>query len=159
MLQNYKEIFQDFSLSSRVWVYASNRALNSTESTFVQDEINEFVKQWATHGKELVAKGAVLFDRFIILAVDEEKVGASGCSIDSSVHFVKALGKELEVNFFDRLNLYIIKDHEIKQIHISEMANFAEWNLFDPMIANLEQLFNSWVVPVNESVLFPQEQG
>ena len=159
MLQNYKEIFQDFSLSSRVWVYASNRALNSTESTFVQDEINEFVKQWATHGKELIAKGAVLFDRFIILAVDEQKVGASGCSIDSSVHFVKALGKELEVNFFDRLNLYIIKDQEIKQIHISEMANFAEWNLFDPMIANLEQLVNSWVVPANESVLFPQEQG
>ncbi|MDP4865742.1 MAG: hypothetical protein NWQ27_01405 [Crocinitomicaceae bacterium] len=159
MLQNYKEIFQDFSLSSRVWVYASNRALNSTESTFVQDEINEFVKQWATHGKELIAKGAVLFDRFIILAVDEQKVGASGCSIDSSVHFVKALGKELEVNFFDRLNLYIIKDQEIKQIHISEMANFAEWNLFDPMIANLEQLLNSWIVPVNESVLFPQEQG
>lgn len=158
MLQNYKEIFQDFSLSSRVWVYASNRALNSTESTFVQDEINEFVKQWATHGKELIAKGAVLFDRFIILAVDEQKVGASGCSIDSSVHFVKALGKELEVNFFDRLNLYIIKDQEIKQIHISEMANFAEWNLFDPMIANLEQLLNSWIVPVNESVLFPQEQ-
>ena len=159
MLQNYKEIFQDFSLSSRVWVYASNRALNSTESTFVQDEINEFVKQWATHGKELVAKGAVLFDRFIILAVDEQKVGASGCSIDSSVHFVKALGKELEVNFFDRLNLYIIKDQEIKQIHISEMANFAEWNLFDPMIANLEQLVNSWIVPINESVLFPQQQG
>ena len=159
MLQNYKEIFQDFSLSSRVWVYASNRALNSTESTFVQDEINGFVKQWATHGKELVAKGAVLFDRFIILAVDEQKVGASGCSIDSSVHFVKALGKELEVNFFDRLNLYIIKDQEIKQIHISEMANFAEWNLFDPMIANLEQLVNSWIVPINESVLFPQQQG
>lgn len=159
MLQNYKEIFQDFSLSSRVWVYASNRALNSTESTFVQDEINEFVKQWATHGKELIAKGAVLFDRFIILAVDEQKVGASGCSIDSSVHFVKALGKELEVNFFDRLNLYIIKDQEIKQIHISEMANFAEWNLFDPMIANLEQLVNSWIVPINESVLFPQQQG
>jgi hypothetical protein len=159
MPQNYKEIFQDFGLSSRVWVYASNRALNSTESTFVQDEINEFVKQWATHGKELVAKGAVLFDRFIILAVDEKKVGASGCSIDSSVHFVKALGKELNVNFFDRLNLYIINDQEIKQIHISEMVNFAEWNLFDPMIANLEQLLNSWIVPVNESVLFPQEQG
>jgi|688.fasta_scaffold763959_2 predicted lactoylglutathione lyase len=159
MLQNYKEIFQDFSLSSRVWVYASNRALNSTESTYAQDEINEFVKQWATHGKELVAKGAVLFDRFIILTVDEQKVGASGCSIDSSVHFVKALGKELNVNFFDRLNLYIINDQEIKQIHISEMVNFADWNLFDPMIANLEQLINSWIVPVNESVLFPQEQG
>ena len=107
----------------------------------------------------MVAKGAVLFDRFIIFAVDEQKVGASGCSIDSSVHFVKALGKELEVNFFDRLNLYIIKDQEIKQIHISEMANFAEWNLFDPMTANLEQLVNSWIVPINESVLFPQEQG
>ena len=159
MLQNYKEIFQDFSLSSRVWVYASNRALNSTESTFVQDEINEFLKQWATHGKELIAKGAVLFDRFIILAVDEQKVGASGCSIDSSVHFVKALGKELEVNFFDRLNLYIIKDQEIKQIHISEMVNFADWNLFDPMIANLEQLVNYWVVPVKESVLYPQGQN
>jgi hypothetical protein len=159
MLQNYKEIFQDFSLSSRVWVYASNRALSSTESTFVQDEINEFVKQWATHGKELVAKGAVLFDRFIILAVDEQKVGASGCSIDSSVHFVKALGKELDVNFFDRLNLYIIKEQEIKQIHISEMVNFADWSLFDPMIANVEQLVTSWIVPVKESVLFPQGQN
>lgn len=159
MLQNYKETFQDFNLSSRVWVYASNRALNPTESAFVQDEINEFVKQWATHGKELVAKGAVLFDRFILLAVDEQKVGASGCSIDSSVHFVKALGKELDVNFFDRLNLYITKDQEIKRIHISDMANYPDWNLFDPMIANLEQLVNSWVVPVNESILFPQGQG
>ena len=159
MLQNYKEIFQDFNLSSRVWVYASNRALNSTESTFVQDEINEFVKQWATHGKELVAKGAVLFDRFIILAVDEQKVGASGCSIDSSVHFVKALGKELDVNFFDRLNVYVTKDNQIERIHLSELVNYADWNLFDPMIANLEQLFNSWIVPVNESVLFPQSQS
>ena len=159
MLQNYKEIFQDFNLSSRVWVYASNRALNSTESAFVQDEINEFVKQWATHGKELVAKGTVLFDRFILLAVDEQKVGASGCSIDSSVHFVKALGKELDVNFFDRLNVYVTKDNQIERIHLSELVNYADWNLFDPMIANLEQLFNSWIVPVNESVLFPQSQS
>jgi hypothetical protein len=158
MLQNYKEIFQDFNASSRLWVYASNRALNSTESAFVQDEINEFVKQWATHGKELVAKGAVLFDRFIILAVDEQKIGASGCSIDSSVHFVKALGKELDVNFFDRLNVYVTKDNQIERIHLSELANYGDWKLFDPMIANLEQLFNVWILPVNESVLFPQSQ-
>jgi len=154
MLQNYKELFQDFNESSRVWVYASNKALNATEIHFVQDEINNFVQQWATHGKELVAKGAVLFNRFIILAVDEQKVGASGCSIDSSVHFVKALGAELNVNFFDRLNVYITKDQQIERVHISDLSNHTDWNLFNPLIANLEQLNNAWIVPVKESVLY-----
>lgn len=154
MLQNYKEQFQGFNETSRVWVYASNRALAPTESAFVQDEINNFVQQWATHGKELSAKGAVLFDRFIVLAVDEEKNGASGCSIDSSVHFVKALGKELDINFFDRLNVYLSKDQQIQRVHISDLNSYADWNIFDPMIANLEQLTSSWIIPVKESVLY-----
>ena len=97
--------FDHFAPSSKVWVYQAERNLSSEEVAVADKAIEQFTEQWAAHSQELKAKGAILHQRFLVLMVDESQANASGCSIDSSVHFVQELGKHLSIDFFDRLNI------------------------------------------------------
>lgn len=156
MQQTYNHIFPELPGNSRVWIYSADRELSGTEKVYVKEKLKEFVDGWGAHGKELMAAADILFDRFIVLAVDEQKVRASGCSIDSSVRFIKELGGELSVDFFNRLKLYIVQDHQIKRIHISELSLHEKDLLFDPMIADLNDFRANWLIEVKESMLFKQ---
>ena len=55
----------------------------------------EFLNQWATHGTPLKTGFALPYDHFIVIGLDEAVQGASGCSIDASVHLIQALEKSL----------------------------------------------------------------
>lgn len=146
--------FPEFNANSKVWVYTSNRLLSSEEQTFIQKEIDIFTNNWAAHGSGLKADGIVEYDQFIVLSVDESNVQASGCSIDTSVKFIKAVGEELNVDFFDRLNLVLEKNGEFKRSHISELKESADWNVFNPMITDLKGLREDWKQPVSKSPFF-----
>ena len=65
---------------------------------------------------------------------------ASGCSIDSSVRFIKELGKELQVDFFNRLSVLIEKEGELKRIHFNQLDEYKNWNIFDTTITRLDQM-------------------
>ena len=146
--------FPEFNPESKVWVYTSNRILNSAEQQFVQKELDIFTNNWAAHGSGLKAQGLIEHDQFIVLAVDETMVGASGCSIDSSVKFIKAVGEELNVDFFDRLNLVLEKNGEFKRAHISDLKENSDWNVFNPMITDLKGLREDWKQEVTKSPFF-----
>ncbi len=146
--------FPEFHPESKVWIYTANRVLNQNEQVFIEKELNIFTKNWAAHGSGLKAEGIIEHNRFIVLAVDETTVGASGCSIDSSVKFIKAIGEELNIDFFDRLNLVIEKDGEFKRSHISDLKENADWNVFNPMITNLKGLREDWKQKVSKSPFF-----
>jgi hypothetical protein len=156
MLQNYNSLFPDFPGKSRVWIYSSNKPFDSTESNYVQEALDGFIQSWAAHGKGLHASGKLIEDRFIVIVADESTVSASGCSIDSSVRFIKQLQDQLNNNFFDRLQLTITNGDELKSIHISDLKDYPKWYLFDPMIADLETFRTSFLKPVSESALYEQ---
>jgi hypothetical protein len=80
---------KDLNPESKLWLYQTNRPLNSTEITWLNEQLEEFTKQWAAHGNQLKAAGEVLNPYFVALAVDLTHENASGCSIDSSVRFIK----------------------------------------------------------------------
>jgi hypothetical protein len=44
--------------------------------------------EWAAHGTSLVSSYQLKYNRFIILAVDQDVQSATGCSIDASVEFI-----------------------------------------------------------------------
>jgi hypothetical protein len=50
---------------------------------------SNFCIQWTAHGANLKAYGEVRHHRFIVMIVDETAAGASGCSIDKSIHFIR----------------------------------------------------------------------
>ena len=94
------------------------------------------------------ACSTVLLDRFIVIAADENQLAASGCSIDSCVRLVKALGQELGIDFFDRLNVYFVSENTVKRIPYHSMSELSGY-YFDPLIQTLGELRNSWPVRNN----------
>ena len=113
---------------SKVWVYQSNRILSEEEKKFIQINLNEFVQNWKSHGSPLEGSGIVYLDRFLILMVNY----ASGCSIDQSVHFIKSLGNEINVDFFDRMLItYLTKTGDLRTVHLSELEDLYQKNEID----------------------------
>lgn len=155
MLQNFNQLFPQLPDTSRVWLYFSDRPFDATESNYIQDALSDFTQnKWATHGTKLMASGSVLLNQLVVLAVDEEVMNASGCSIDSSVRLMKQLGTELKVDFFNRLFVLISKESEIKRVHFQDLNQYADWKLLNPMVSSLEEVRNRFLIDVKESNLF-----
>ena len=95
-------IFSNFQSSSRLWIYTASKEFNPEELKHIDTSISQFCSLWTAHDVKLKAGGALLFNRLLILVVDESQAGASGCSIDKSVNFVKQLGAELNCDFLIR---------------------------------------------------------
>jgi len=89
--------------TARVWIYQSNRPFSKEEVSQLNEKLEQFAVSWASHGLDLVATGEILHNRFVVLAVDQQQAGASGCSIDSSVRFIKELEATYDINLFDRM--------------------------------------------------------
>jgi hypothetical protein len=155
MLPNFNQLFPQLPDTSRVWLYVSDRPFDATESNYIQDALSDFTQnKWATHGTKLMASGSVLMNQLVVLAVDEEVMNASGCSIDSSVRLMKQLGAELKVDFFNRLFVLISKESEIKRVHFQDLNQYADWKLLNPMVSSLEEVRNRFLIDVKESNLF-----
>ena len=144
-------IFEKFTEESQVWIYGADRFLNTQEEIFIQNNIDSFISKWATHGTELVATGGILHHNFIVIVSDESNVRNSGCSIDSSVRFIKDLGRELNIDFFNRLSVLLEKEGIYKRVHFKDLSLYQDWNMFDPMVKNLKDLREKWEVLVGES--------
>ena len=155
MLPNFNQLFPQLPDTSRVWLYVSDRPFDATESNYIQDALSDFTQnKWATHGTKLMASGSVLMNQLVVLAVDEEVMNASGCSIDSSVRLMKQIGTELKVDFFNRLFVLISKESEIKRVHFQELQQYSDWKLLNPMVSSLEEVRNRFLIDVKESNLF-----
>lgn len=141
-------LFESFPENSRVWVYTANRFLTEQDKRFIQSNLNNFLSQWKTHGTELYADAAILHDSFVVITVNESKVPSSGCSVDSSVRFMKGLGKELNIDFFNRLSVIIKKNDELKRIHYNDISEYPEWKLFNPIVGTLSDLRENWLIPI-----------
>lgn len=152
--------FNDFAPSSKVWIYQAERNLSNEEVTVADKAIEQFTQQWAAHSQELKAKGAILHQRFLVLMVDESQANASGCSIDSSVHFVQELGKHLSIGFFDRLNIAYPIDETIATFALKDFKRlFLEGMLkdsvyiFNNTVTNKKDFDEKWLLPIKDSWL------
>lgn len=98
-------MYQPFDLlpdSSRIWLYASTRRFSAAEQLVIREALQDFCGGWATHGKEMPSSFEILHDQVLVLAVDESQLGASGCSIDSSVRALQSLEQVLGVDLVNQ---------------------------------------------------------
>lgn len=150
--------YQNLADHSRVWIYQSDRELSNQEVKEIEAYGRTFIQQWAAHGSDLQAAFKVKYNRFIVLTADESQVKASGCSIDSSVRFIKEIEKEYQLNLFDRLNITYKEDNEIKMLKMSafqEKLKNGELNLetrvFNNLVETKHDFENNWETTVRES--------
>jgi hypothetical protein len=144
--------------NARVWVYQSNRILSKVEVKVIENSGLHFINSWTAHGASLKASFDVLYNRFVVIAVDEAQALASGCSVDKSVHFVKDLEKQLNLNFFDRMQVAYRKGSEIAACSLSEFEKLAAQGfvnestiVFNNMVNNKTSFDTQWEVPLKKS--------
>ncbi len=92
-------------MDARLWVFVGDRSMSETEISWLNESLTQFVSSWQTHGKSLDAVGFVLLDTAIVIVANENAVKASGCSMDKINHFVKEAGSQLNIDFFQRMNV------------------------------------------------------
>ena len=146
--------FQELSNDSRLWVYQADRSFTEAECQNISLKLEEFVSGWAAHGASLKAGAMIVNNHFIVLSVDEKFESASGCSIDSSVKMIKAIGEQYSINFFNRLKLIVENDSEMKMIAFSDLGEYGDWNIYNTLVNTVEQFNNSFLIPVKESELY-----
>lgn len=148
----------EFSSHSRVWVYQSDRKLTDAETLQAQVLLDNFTTGWTAHNNQLLAKAEIRYNRFLILFVDESQAGASGCSIDKSVNFMKQLEQHFGINLFDRFNLAYRDGEEILSVPRHQFEDLlkagkinTETIVFNNLAQNLTELQTKWEVPFKES--------
>jgi hypothetical protein len=149
-----------FNLSeqSRVWIYQSTRSFSAQEITVLKSQLNAFTKEWTAHSKQLCAVGDVLYNQFIVLAVDENQAGASGCSIDKSVKFMQSIENQYDVQLFERMNFAWLEGETVKTAGSSDFKRLfteggisGETLVFDNLISSVGGLKTAWLKPLSQS--------
>lgn len=147
------------SPDSRVWVYVAARPLAAGEKQHAQQRLATFCQQWTAHNQQLKAAAEVWGDQFILLLVDETQAGASGCSIDKSVHMMEQLGQELGTDLFDRMRFgWVDESGTLHNNTRDEVADLRQKGHITPetlMVNSLVQskrdLQDKWLIPYGQS--------
>jgi len=153
-MTNYNNLDPD----SRVWIYQSNKEISRETAALIKSEIENFVSQWTAHNHALKAWGDLIENRFIVLMVDETQAGASGCSIDKSVAFVKYCAEKAALDFFDRFNFaYRVGGelHSADRFEFEALYKKGEINdstiVFNNLVQTKAEFEEKWQIPLAES--------
>ena len=143
---------------ARVWIYQSARELTEQEVSEMETLLDDFISNWSSHGAPLAAGSEIRYNRFLVLAVDEEQAKASGCSIDSSVHFIKNIEAHYGLDLFDRLNIAYKEDGAITSKKLFDFeTDLKDGKLnestivFNNLVADVRSYMDSWEVPLSAS--------
>ena len=144
--------------SARLWVYQSNRHLTDDEMEIITLKGEDFINNWTAHGAQLNAAFEVIYNRFIVIAVDEKQASASGCSIDKSVQLIKALEKQFDLDFFNRLQVVYRNENGLASCNLATFEKLAaegkvnkDTIVFNNMVTSKKQFDNEWEIALSES--------
>ncbi len=104
----------------RIIIYPASRPFTAKESKIITEKIFDFLGTWAAHGKPLSASFKIEKNQFIVIAVDEEKEAASGCSIDALSGVMRQLDQEFSLGLFDRMKASFVENGEIKTMKLQD---------------------------------------
>jgi len=148
----------NISENSRVWVYQSDRPFTIEEEQAIQKILNDFTTEWQAHGHALAALAEIYYHQFIVLSVDEQIAGATGCSIDKSVHLMKELESNFNINLFDRFRMAYRQGEGIINCSREEFEERIKKGIvdgqtlvFNNLISRRKELETSWNIPLAES--------
>ena len=150
--------FEELPLQSRVWVFQSNRIMTSSEQSSIDDAVKYFVQKWSTHGVHMLASHVLFHNCFVVIAADEQKQAASGCSIDSFTALFKVFGTQYNLSFFDRFSIahklgdeVVISDLDYFKQLIGDGRITPDTLVFNNLIEQKQDLSTKWELPLKES--------
>ncbi len=147
-------------MHTRIWIYAADRLLSDNEVSHIEKALQDFCAQWMSHGRQVHARGYVLYQRFVVLEADDTNHSISGCAIDRSVRFLEQLGKQLHVNLLNRDLVFfehngVIESAPLDQVRrwVREGKLVAETYVFNASLTRAVDLTQRFRVPLAQSFL------
>ena len=150
--------FEDLPEESRIWIYQSNRKFSDAEISEIETDLKAFLEGWAAHGTSLESSYQLKYNRFIILAVNQDVQAATGCSIDSSVVFIQELEKKYNVDLLDKMNVTFKQGEHIAHKPLLDFKKMVKDKsvtentiVFNNLINNVQEFNESWEVEAIDS--------
>ena len=143
--------FHTLPEQARIWVYASEKALTQNQQAYILNYISEHLKGWNAHKEPLTAGVTILENHFIVVALDESKNGASGCSIDTLQKTIQKIEKEFSISLMNRLNVFCKIEDEILCISSFKLGSVADKDtLFYDLTILTKSDLNTYLKPISE---------
>jgi len=136
--------FETLPDSARVWVYGADKPLDAQSEKTLLSAVDEFLGRWAAHGSPLHSARRWDDGRFLTIAVDSTREGASGCSIDGLYRTLKSL--PIGANIVTSGLVYYRDKNGIQAVTRDEFSNRAakgeitgDTEVFDLSVTNLNE--------------------
>ena len=150
--------FSRMPKKSRLWIFQSNRKFLKNELSEINTSIKIFLEKWISHGRDLTCSFQIKYDRFIILALDESSVAASGCSIDSCIQFIQSIEIKYKVDLLDKMNITFKQGEFFTYKTISEFKDLIKNKsvtkntiVFNNLVTDIKDFSKNWEVPAKKS--------
>ncbi|WP_298116985.1 ABC transporter ATPase [Flavobacterium sp.] len=150
--------FENLPQESRIWIYQSSRKFSDEEVADIEKDLLQFIENWSAHGTSLEASFTIRYNRFIVIAVNQEFHPATGCSIDASVGFIQNLEQKYSVDLLDKMNVAFKQGEFITYKTLLEFKKLAKDKsvsentiVFNNLVNTIEELNEGWEIPASES--------
>lgn len=151
--------FDEMKPEARIWIFQSTEFLEFEKVERISARLMNFLDSWKAHGHALNASFTIIYDRFIVVSLDEASYQATGCSIDKLVQHVQALEKELNISLLDRTQI-AYRDHNA-MIDTAHMMDFraalengdldANTVVFNNLVSTKQELESKWETTISNS--------
>lgn len=152
--------FSQLSDQAHIWIYQANRQLTNQEVETILQKSKTFLEAWNSHGRSLQCAAEVLYNRFLVLAVERSIQELSCCTVDSAIHFLHELKDTLQLDLLDRTNVVFKQGDTIFTAPLDQIKEkirqgtiLADTLMFDNTITHKAALADKWLVPVKNSWL------
>ena len=150
--------FENLPEESKIWIYPSNRKFSEQEVAAIGTDLKLFLDSWDSHGTGLESSYQIKYNRFILLAVNQEVQTASGCSIDKSVQFIQQLEQKYQVDLLDKMNVTYKTGEHIAHKTLLDFKKMAKEKavsehtiVFNNLVNSIQEFNDCWEVPAAES--------
>jgi hypothetical protein len=150
--------FENLPEESKIWIYQSNRKFSETEFSEIETDLKSFLENWEAHNVGLESSYQLKYNRFIIIAVNQEVQVATGCSIDKSVQFIQNLEQKYNVDLLDKMNVTFKNGEHIAHKSLIDFKKMAKEKavtentiVFNNLVNNVQEFKELWEVPAIDS--------
>jgi len=152
--------FEKLNKSSKVWVFQSSSEIPESLLKNLTIDSKDFLEGLNSHGNSLNSSFKLIYNHFLIIAVENIKNEISGCSIDTIIRFVKNLELRYNLSFFDRLIVKYKENNNIKSTSLHEFKSICKTQkisnkitVFNNLVKNIDELENIWETNIQNSWL------
>lgn len=144
---------------ARVWIFAAERPLEGDARERLLADVDSFLDGWAAHGAPLRCGRDLVHDRFLMIAVDEQAAGVSGCSVDALTRQLREHERRLGMAVLDNGPVHYRTDDGVARVSRAEFGTLADTGavtpdtvVFDNTVPDLGAVrAGKWETPARET--------